>query len=255
MRKRGHGGASATRSGAAIRTSSCRPGWRPRSPVCSQAVRLSARRRSRVTRRCAARAGSGRSAAGRALDHDALELAVAAAVRHEDTPYDTLLMSGVERGQARAEVRLAGSSGARRVATLMTGSRRNADLRARTAATPRCFDKTGAIRCQVLDAHVEPTARVHTCDPCGPELAPDQQALPRHTSDVRADRRRCRPAARDLPGRRRRTDARNLRSSDCGAGTRGLAIDAQLATRRCVATCGSKPAFVAARASEAPLRS
>jgi hypothetical protein len=47
----------------------------------------------------------GRSAAGRALDHDALELAVAAAVRHEDTRYDTLLMSGVERGQARAEVR------------------------------------------------------------------------------------------------------------------------------------------------------
>ena len=47
----------------------------------------------------------GRSAAGRALDHDALDLAVAAAVRHEDTPYDTLLMSGVERGQARAEVR------------------------------------------------------------------------------------------------------------------------------------------------------
>ena len=46
----------------------------------------------------------GRSAAGRALDHDALELAAAAAIRHEDTRYDTLLMSGVERGQARAEV-------------------------------------------------------------------------------------------------------------------------------------------------------
>jgi hypothetical protein len=86
---------------------------------------------------------------------------------------------------------------------------------------PGCPVERGAIRCQVLDAHVEPTARVHTCDPCGPELAPDQQALPRHTSDVRADRRRCRPAPRDLPGRRRRTDARNLRSSDCGAGTQG----------------------------------
>ena len=46
----------------------------------------------------------GRSAACRALDHDALELAAAAAIRHEDTHYDTLLMSGVERGQARAEV-------------------------------------------------------------------------------------------------------------------------------------------------------
>jgi hypothetical protein len=47
----------------------------------------------------------GRSAAGRALDSGALELAVAAAVRHRDTPYDELLMSGVDRAQARVEVR------------------------------------------------------------------------------------------------------------------------------------------------------
>ena len=47
----------------------------------------------------------GRSAAGRALEPQALELAVAAAVRHEDTRYDELLMTGVERGVARAEVR------------------------------------------------------------------------------------------------------------------------------------------------------
>ena len=47
----------------------------------------------------------GRSAAGRALDAEALELAVAASIRHQDTRYDTLLMSGVERSQARAEVR------------------------------------------------------------------------------------------------------------------------------------------------------
>jgi hypothetical protein len=47
----------------------------------------------------------GRSAAGRALDPEALELAVAAAVRHEDTRYDDLLMTGVDRAQARAEVR------------------------------------------------------------------------------------------------------------------------------------------------------
>jgi hypothetical protein len=47
----------------------------------------------------------GRSAGGRALEPQALELAVAAAVRHEDTRYDELLMCGVERAQARADVR------------------------------------------------------------------------------------------------------------------------------------------------------
>jgi len=47
----------------------------------------------------------GRSAAGRALEPEALELAVVAAVRHEDTRYDELLMTGVEREAARAEVR------------------------------------------------------------------------------------------------------------------------------------------------------
>ncbi len=47
----------------------------------------------------------GRSAAGRALEPEALELAVAAAVRHEDTRYDELLMSGVARELARAQVR------------------------------------------------------------------------------------------------------------------------------------------------------
>jgi hypothetical protein len=46
----------------------------------------------------------GRSAAGRALAPDALELAVIASVRHGDTPYDDLLMSGVERAEARAAV-------------------------------------------------------------------------------------------------------------------------------------------------------
>ncbi len=47
----------------------------------------------------------GRSAAGRALEPEAVRLAVAASVRHEDTGYDQLLMSGVERGEARAAVR------------------------------------------------------------------------------------------------------------------------------------------------------
>jgi hypothetical protein len=47
----------------------------------------------------------GRSAARRALQPQALELAVAAAVRHENTRYDELLMAGVERALARAQVR------------------------------------------------------------------------------------------------------------------------------------------------------
>lgn len=47
----------------------------------------------------------GRSARGRALDPSALELAVAASVRHVDTRYDELLMSGVDRAEARELVR------------------------------------------------------------------------------------------------------------------------------------------------------
>lgn len=47
----------------------------------------------------------GRSAAGRALDPGAIELAVAASVRHRDTAYDVLLMSGRDRGEARLLVR------------------------------------------------------------------------------------------------------------------------------------------------------
>jgi hypothetical protein len=46
----------------------------------------------------------GRSAAGRALDRDAILLAVVASVRHVDTDYDDLLMSGVDRESARAQV-------------------------------------------------------------------------------------------------------------------------------------------------------
>ncbi|GHA83513.1 DUF2293 domain-containing protein [Streptomyces chryseus] len=47
----------------------------------------------------------GRTAAGRALDAGAVTAAVGAAVRHEDTPYDALLMAGVPRHRARAQVR------------------------------------------------------------------------------------------------------------------------------------------------------
>ncbi|CAN5200219.1 hypothetical protein BH20ACT16_BH20ACT16_08800 [soil metagenome] len=64
--------------------------------------------RARAIVRHAAERGSGRvgrSAAGRALDSEAIELAVAASVRPRDTRYDELLMAGVERADARARVR------------------------------------------------------------------------------------------------------------------------------------------------------
>jgi len=48
---------------------------------------------------------AGRSAAGRALDKDAVTLAVIASVRHLDTRYDALLMSGIPRDTARDRVR------------------------------------------------------------------------------------------------------------------------------------------------------
>jgi hypothetical protein len=47
----------------------------------------------------------GRSAAARTLHPDAVHLAVAASVRHVDTDYDELLMSGVDRETARRQVR------------------------------------------------------------------------------------------------------------------------------------------------------
>jgi hypothetical protein len=47
----------------------------------------------------------GRSAAGRAADATAVELAVIASVRHEETEYDALLMRDLDRATARARVR------------------------------------------------------------------------------------------------------------------------------------------------------
>lgn len=47
----------------------------------------------------------GRSAAGQALDQDAVTRAVIASIRHEDTPYDDLLMDGVPRDEARTRIR------------------------------------------------------------------------------------------------------------------------------------------------------
>jgi hypothetical protein len=47
----------------------------------------------------------GRSAAGRSLGEQAITLAVVASVRHEDTDYDSLLMAGVPREDARDRIR------------------------------------------------------------------------------------------------------------------------------------------------------
>jgi hypothetical protein len=47
----------------------------------------------------------GRTEAGRALEDEALRLAVIAAVRHRHTKYDELLMKGVQRSEAREMVR------------------------------------------------------------------------------------------------------------------------------------------------------
>lgn len=60
-----------------------------------------------IARHTAARGSGrvGRSTAGRAVDPAAVESAVVASVRHEDTVYDELLMSGVERAEAREHVR------------------------------------------------------------------------------------------------------------------------------------------------------
>ena len=47
----------------------------------------------------------GRSAAGRALEPEAVKLAVIASIRHLDTDYEDLLMAGVPRLEARQRVR------------------------------------------------------------------------------------------------------------------------------------------------------
>lgn len=47
----------------------------------------------------------GRSAAAKRLDDEAVQLAVVAHVRHDETPYDELLVRGVERRDARDRVR------------------------------------------------------------------------------------------------------------------------------------------------------
>lgn len=60
-----------------------------------------------IAGRAAARSSGrvGRSAAGRAVEPRAVELAVVASVRHEDTQYDELLMRSIDRAEARERVR------------------------------------------------------------------------------------------------------------------------------------------------------
>jgi hypothetical protein len=64
-------------------------------------------RAARIARHAGERSSGriGRTAAGRALDPMAVRLAVVASVRHEDTPYDELLMGGIARFDARDMVR------------------------------------------------------------------------------------------------------------------------------------------------------
>jgi hypothetical protein len=69
--------------------------------------RCSARRAEAIARHASLRGSGrvGRSAAGRSLDEEAITLAVVASVRHEDTEYDSLLMSGISREDARDRIR------------------------------------------------------------------------------------------------------------------------------------------------------
>jgi hypothetical protein len=76
----------------------------PPSVSSSRGVRSTAPRRSHFMRRHAAAAVWDEAPPGRALDRDAVCLAVVASVRHVDTDYDVLLMSGVDRESARAQV-------------------------------------------------------------------------------------------------------------------------------------------------------
>jgi hypothetical protein len=81
--------------------------------LVNQIVRLfpgcPAKRAEAIARHTSVRGSGrvGRSAAGRSLDDRAITLAVVASVRHEDTDYDDLLMSGVSRDVARDRTRSA----------------------------------------------------------------------------------------------------------------------------------------------------
>jgi hypothetical protein len=97
-----------------------------------------------IARHTAARGSGrvGRSAAGRAVDPAAVELAVVASVRHEDTPYDALLMSGVERTEARERVR----GEVERVLARWRGHPGDTRSGSRTGGAPLAVDQAGKLR-------------------------------------------------------------------------------------------------------------
>jgi hypothetical protein len=75
--------------------------------ICRLFPGCPAARARRIAAHTAARGSGrvGRTAAGRAFEERAVTAAVVAAVRHEDTDYDELLMSGMARPDARDAVR------------------------------------------------------------------------------------------------------------------------------------------------------
>jgi hypothetical protein len=77
------------------------PGWKRLFPRCP------AERVEAIARHTSLRGSGrvGRSAAGRSPDEQAIMLAVVASVRHENTKYDSLLMAGLSREEARDRIR------------------------------------------------------------------------------------------------------------------------------------------------------
>jgi hypothetical protein len=71
-----------------------------------QFPRCAPERATAIARHTATRGSGriGRTAAAAALDPQAIELAVAASIRHLDTSYDELLMAGLDRAEAREHV-------------------------------------------------------------------------------------------------------------------------------------------------------
>ena len=75
--------------------------------IRAQFPRCPSDRAHRIAQHAAVRSSGrvGRSAAGRALDPDAVRAAVIASVRHRDTDYEDLLMAGLSRHDARDRIR------------------------------------------------------------------------------------------------------------------------------------------------------
>ena len=136
----------ASRAAGPIRTCASAVSSRSVSVSSSRVVRSTAPRRSHFTRRHAAAAASGEAPPGEALDRDAVRLAVVASVRHVDTDYDALLMSGVDRDSARAQVHQRVEDVAQRVARRCCDARRIARSSRRLATKPGLSVASGLAR-------------------------------------------------------------------------------------------------------------